>query len=141
MINIRKVIAEQCIDGPCWIRSFQDVKAVLDAMVADGELALVAPANGVGRNMVGLTHAGARKYRLRVQDHFLFTTPEKPPRKDGRFLDPVERAKQRDIVAERGEWSHFAIMCRTAWCKPQHGRRDLVRNQSGFRPASSIGVR
>lgn len=111
MINIRKVIAEQCIDGPCWIRSFQDVKAVLDAMVADGELALVAPANGVGRNMVGLTHAGARKYRLRVQDHFLFTTPEKPPRKDGRFLDPVERAKQRDIVAERVANGHTLRSC------------------------------
>lgn len=65
--RIKRTIAEQMVDGPCWTDSFHDVKAVRDAMVESGELAHVS-----GRNMVGLTRRGAERYGLTVQDHNLF---------------------------------------------------------------------
>lgn len=115
--RIKRVIAEQMIDGPCWIRSFQDVKPTMDAMVADGELVLVRPYNGVGRNMVGLSRKGAKRYKLRVQEHFLFEPPAPPKRepvvrrqtKTERIQQEqrkraeaaeAERARQRDDLAE-----------------------------------------
>lgn len=61
-MSVREAIARDLKDGPAWARSYQASKAVLDAMVADGEVERVAPPSTHFRNMVGLTKRGAEKY-------------------------------------------------------------------------------
>lgn len=113
MTDIRPEIAQQLSNGPKWIRSFHRVKPVLDGMVAAGDLALTAPANGVGRNMVGLTAVGAARYGLAVPDECLVDAPapKRPktrvrverdplPKLDGRKPAPDVREKQKAQLAE-----------------------------------------
>ena len=76
MNNIKYAIAKKCADGPQWIRSFQDMKPTLDRMIAAGDLVLVAPPNGRGRNMVGLSEKGVRHYGLTVDVDNIFAPPE-----------------------------------------------------------------
>ena len=96
--RIKQVIASQCVDSPCWIRSFHDVKATLDAMITDGELTTVQ-GTGTGRNMVGLTKKGAKRYKLTVEPHNLF---DPPPQLEERASERQQQAaRKRDKVEKR----------------------------------------
>jgi hypothetical protein len=58
----RELIAKALKGGPRWTRSFQNAKATLNAMIAEGEVHTVRPEGGVGRNMVELTGRGWARY-------------------------------------------------------------------------------
>ncbi|MBD2842689.1 hypothetical protein [Erythrobacter rubeus] len=60
--SVRHSIALRLADGPVWMRSFQAVKPIVDAMVADDELGRAKPESGVGWNMIALTRRGADRY-------------------------------------------------------------------------------
>lgn len=62
--SLRKSIAIQLADGPMWMRSLQNVKSVVNAMVNDDELGRVKPDGGGGYNMVALTRIGVERYNV-----------------------------------------------------------------------------
>lgn len=61
-VSAKQMVAEALRNGRRWRRSFLHFKAPLDAMIAAGEVHMVAPENGTGRNMVELTGRGWKAY-------------------------------------------------------------------------------
>lgn len=58
----RERIAAALVEGPRWMRSFQAVKPVVEAMIEDDLVGRVRPENGAQWNMIALTRFGERKY-------------------------------------------------------------------------------
>lgn len=58
----RQMVAAALRNGRQWRRTFLHFKAPLDGMIEAGEVHLVAPVNGTGRNMVELTGRGWKVY-------------------------------------------------------------------------------
>lgn len=56
------MIAEALRNGRRWRRSFKDFHRTLEAMISAGEVHMVAPEGGTGRNMVELTGRGWKVY-------------------------------------------------------------------------------
>ena len=96
MRNIKHGIARRCIDGPQWIRSFQDMKPTLDRMIASGDLVLVAPPNGRGRNMVGLSAKGVNRYGLTVDAGNIFEPPHPSNEPSKQDLRAAAQAQTRE---------------------------------------------
>ena len=61
-VSPRQMVAEALRNGRRWRRSFLHFKAPVEAMIAAGEVHLVAPENGTGRNMIELTGRGWKVY-------------------------------------------------------------------------------
>jgi hypothetical protein len=61
-VSSRQMVAEALRNGRQWRRRFLHFKAPLDGMIAAGEVHMVAPENGTGRNMVELTGRGWQVY-------------------------------------------------------------------------------
>jgi hypothetical protein len=57
-------------DGPCWTRSFQNVKPILDMMIEDGEVLRCKPPGGRANNMVCLSGKPPGAPSMRLLDHF-----------------------------------------------------------------------
>lgn len=93
-------IAKRLANGPVWIRSFQHQPQVLEAMRLAGHIERTKPARGIGRNMVGLTAAGAAHYGLRVHRDNLIEPLMERIRPKRPKLSEADRERHRDAVAE-----------------------------------------
>lgn len=95
-----KDIALRLANGPVWIRSFQHQPQALEAMRLAGHIERTKPARGIGRNMVGLTAAGAAYYGLRVSHDNLIEPLLERTVRPRRKPSKADHAAHRDALAE-----------------------------------------
>lgn len=54
----QRMILSKCLKGPVYVNGLQHLKRTVTALCATGYLQRVAPAEGLGKNMIALTEKG-----------------------------------------------------------------------------------
>lgn len=129
-LSFREAIARDLRDGPAWARSYQDAKRVIDQMVADGEVARVAPEGGRACNMIALTLEGAGQYFPGEAEVYWVLPRKKAVPLTSAADRSAHRAAQKDVVAqvvsEGGAASHAADLLGVSASYCQRLWREIV---------------